>query len=212
MGAAEVVVLKAAGTGDLEPWAKPAERLSPTAASWANLGALKRAAAELAAQLAADMARPLAVGVGRYHPGLRGLGQSYRDARAALSLGHQYQPGRAVYALDEIGLGAWVGAVDEKTRIDLASRLVGPLDNSADLLQTLEMFFSANGSPSAAAARLAIHRNTLTYRLDRVLRLTGLDPRRFDDAIQLRLALLLRHCSCATAQDLTSGSPTLLGT
>ena len=54
------------------------------------------------------------------------------------------------------------------------------------------MFFDENCCPSKTASHLAIHRNTLSYRLDKVTSLTGLDPRRFDDAIQMRLALLLR--------------------
>jgi carbohydrate diacid regulator len=191
LGGHEVAVLKASSTGDLAPWA--CRHLDPQApASWANLAALKRAAAELAAHLSRDLRTRVDLGVGRYHPGLWGLSHSYQDARAALSLGRRYLPERAVYALDELGLAAWVGIVDEPTRLDLALRLVGPLDARADLLETLEVFFQENGSPASSAARLAIHRNTLAYRLDRVLQLTGLDPRRFDDAVQLRLALLLR--------------------
>jgi len=37
-----------------------------------------------------------------------------------------------------------------------------------------------------------IQPNTLNYQLDNVASLSGPDPRRFDDAIQIRLALLLR--------------------
>jgi carbohydrate diacid regulator len=202
LGSREVAVLKASSTGDLAPWACP--RLDPDPpASWANLAALKRAAAELAGHLSRDLRTRVDLGVGRYHPGLCGLSHSYQDARAALSLGRRYLPGRSVYALDELGLAAWVGIVDEPTRLDLASLLVGPLDRRADLLATLDVFFNENGSPAPSAARLAIHRNTLAYRLDRVLQLTGLDPRRFDDAVQLRLALLLRPPR-AVAQEIRS--------
>jgi carbohydrate diacid regulator len=191
LGSHEVAVLKASSTADLAPWACP--HLDPDQpASWANLAALKRAAAELAAHLSRDLRTRVDLGVGRYHPGLSGLSRSYQDARAALSLGRRYLPARSVYALDELGLAAWVGIVDEPTRIDLASLLVGPLDARADLLETLDVFFHENGSAASSATRLTIHRNTLAYRLDRVLQLTGLDPRRFDDAVQLRLALLLR--------------------
>jgi carbohydrate diacid regulator len=202
LGAQEVVVLKASSTADLAPWACPRLDRDPRAC-WANLAALKRAAAELADHLAHVLRARVNLGVGRYHPGLSGLSHSYDDARAALSLGRRYMPGRAVYALDELGLAAWVGILDEPTRLDLASLLVGPLDDRADLLETLEVFFAENGSVAASAVRLAIHRNTLAYRLDRVLQVTGLDPRRFDDAVQLRLALLLRPARAA-AQEIRS--------
>lgn len=143
----------------------------------------------------------LHVGVGRYHPGLRGLGLSYRDAETALALGRRYLPDRGVYALDALGLGAWVGGVDDETRTDLAHRLIAPIADCPELLETLEAFFAENAAPLAVASRLSIHRNTLSYRLERIHRLTGLDPHRFDDAVQLRLAMLLRRRGCADAQD-----------
>jgi carbohydrate diacid regulator len=154
----------------------------------------------------------LGVAVGRYHPGARGLERSYRDARTALSLGQRFLPRRGLYALDELGLGAWVGLVDEGTRRELAERLIAPLESSSDLLDTLEVFFAENRARSSAAAHLAIHRNSLTYRLDRVRRLTGLDPRRFDDAVQLRLALLLWRRPCADAQQRPAEPAAALGT
>ena len=201
LGGHEVAVLKASSTSDLAPWACSRLDRDPPAC-WANLAALKRAAAELAEHLRRDLRTRVDLGVGRYQPGLSGLSHSYQDARAALSLGRRYLPGKTVYALDELGLAAWVGIIDEPTRLDLASLLVGPLDGRADLVETLEVFFHENGS-AASATRLAIHRNTLAYRLDRVVQLTGLDPRRLDDAVQLRLALLLRPPRAA-AQEIRS--------
>jgi carbohydrate diacid regulator len=55
----------------------------------------------------------------------------------------------------------------------------------------LRVFFSANCSSVIAARQLSIHRNTLSYRLDKIATLTGLDPRRFNDAVQLRISLEL---------------------
>ena len=57
------------------------------------------------------------------------------------------------------------------------------------------LFFAENCCPSSTASQLCIHRNTLSYRLDKIKLLTGLDPRQFDDAVQIRLALLLRKLS-----------------
>ena len=36
-----------------------------------------------------------------------------------------------------------------------------------------------------------IHRNTLVYRLDKVYRATGLDLRRFEDAVTFRILMAL---------------------
>jgi carbohydrate diacid regulator len=89
-------------------------------------------------------------------------------------------------------MAAFVGVSDESTKVDLAKYLLGPLDHEPDLLDTLQAFFQEDCSPSDTAKRLHIHRNTLSYRLNKIALLSGLNPTRFDDAVQMRLALVLR--------------------
>jgi len=36
-----------------------------------------------------------------------------------------------------------------------------------------------------------LHRNTLGYRLDKITRTTGLDVRKFDDALTFKIALMV---------------------
>lgn len=192
IGDGEVAVLKASNTRNLASWVDDATELEQAGSSWANLAALKRAARALAARLRADTRAHVNVGVGRYHPGIRGLAMSYADARAALSLGRRFHGQCGVHCLDELGVAAFVGLADEQTKIDLAQHLLSPLDHEPDLLATLDGFFRADCVPSVAATMLGVHRNTLAYRLDKIASLTGLDPRRFDDAVQIRLALVLR--------------------
>jgi carbohydrate diacid regulator len=192
IGAGELVVLKASSTEDLRAWADEESASEPPSASWANLDPLKRAGEALLVRLRRDTNAVVNVGIGRYHPGLRGLARSYGDARAALRLGRRVSGNNRVHCLDSIGVAAFVGIDDEQTKIGLARHLLSPLEEAPGLLGTLEAFFAEDCCPSAAAARLAIHRNTLTYRLDRIASLTALDPRHFDDAVQIRLALAVR--------------------
>lgn len=192
LGDGAVAVLKASDTRNLVTWADRDDAASQPSTSWANLTALKRAGAGLLKRLRQDTHAAISLGVGRYHPGLRGLTRSYQDARAALSLGRRFHGQNGVHCLDGLGIAAFVGVADEQTKIDLATYLLRPLDDGPELLKTLEIFFAENCCPSSCAERLAIHRNTLTYRLSKITALTGLDPRRFDDAVQIRLALVLR--------------------
>ncbi len=90
-------------------------------------------------------------------------------------------------------MAAFVGVPDEQTKLDLSTYLLSPLSHAPELLQTLTVFFAQNCCPSATAKQLSVHRNTLSHRLDKITALTGLDPRRFDDGVQIRLALLLRN-------------------
>jgi carbohydrate diacid regulator len=189
IGNGEVAVLKASNTKNLVTWADSDVEDS---ASWANLTALRRAGNALLKQLQSDTDAAISIGIGRYHPGLRGLAHSYQDARAALSLGRRFHGQNNVHGLDALGIAAFVGVPDEATKVDLATHLLSPLDHEPELLETLDRFFAQDCCPSATAKRLSIHRNTLSYRLDKIASLTGLDARRFDDAVQIRIALLLR--------------------
>jgi carbohydrate diacid regulator len=190
IGDGEVAVLKASNTQNLSTWVDgdPGQPI----ASWANLQALRRAGAALVERLRADTGASISIGIGRYHPGVCGLSRSYQDARAALSLGRRFHGANGVHCLDGLGIAAYVGVSDERTKIDLATHVLSPLDHEPELIDTLQGFFGEDCCPSSSAARLSIHRNTLSYRLDKIASLTGLNPRRFDDAVQIRLALLLR--------------------
>lgn len=192
IGDGEVVVLKASNTQNLETWADRGDGRDGSSLSWANLTALKRASEALLARLRSDTGATIGIGVGRYHPGIRALAHSYQDARTALSLGRRFHGQNQVHCLDRLGIAAFVGVADERTKIDLAMHLLSPLDHEPELITTLDRFFADDCCPSSAARRLSIHRNTLSYRLDKIASLTGLDPRRFDDAVQIRLALVLR--------------------
>lgn len=192
LGEGEVAVLKASNSKNLGLWADCEDGTEGLSSSWANLAALKRAADALLLRLRNDTGATINVGIGRYHPGVRGLARSHEDARAALSLGKRLQGNNQVHCLGELGIAAFVGVADEETKIDLAKYLLSPLDHEPELLVTLNTFFAENCCPSTTAKQLSIHRNTLGYRLDKIASLTGLDPRKFDDAVQMRLCLLLR--------------------
>lgn len=192
LGDGEVAVLKASNTKNLVSWADDEIGPDQENGSWANLSALRRAAQALLTRLRSDTSSSISMGIGRYHPGVCGLARSYQDARAALSLGRRFHGLNGVHCLDQLGIPAFVGVADERTKIELARYLLSPLDHEPELLETLNVFFSEDCSPSSTANRLSIHRNTLSYRLEKIASLTGLDPRRFDQAVQIRLALLMR--------------------
>jgi carbohydrate diacid regulator len=195
IGNGEVAVLKASNTKNLIAWADPHDPPDDARSGWANLAALKRAGAALLEHLHADIGAALSVGIGRYHAGLQGIARSYEDARAALALGRRCHDERRAHCLDGLGAAAFVGLADERTKLELAQHLLSPLDHEPELLDTLEVFFAQNCCAAETAGQLAIHRNTLTYRLQKIALLTGLDPRRFEDATQIHLALLLRSFS-----------------
>lgn len=61
------------------------------------------------------------------------------------------------------------------------------------LAATLLAFFESNLQLNICAEKLGIHRHTLTYRLNKVYKLTGYNPQHFEDAFVLKLALTLEN-------------------
>ncbi len=62
-----------------------------------------------------------------------------------------------------------------------------------ELLDTLNAYFSCHGNISQTAALLQVHRNTLTYRLNRIAEIMYIDLEDPDVRFGLQLALKLRH-------------------
>jgi DNA-binding PucR family transcriptional regulator len=73
--------------------------------------------------------------------------------------------------------------------------LVEPLEKrdrerNSDLVRTLRVFFASGANVSKAADSLLLHRNSMTYRLERVSELTGLDFRDHRVRLAMQLGLL----------------------
>ena len=78
-----------------------------------------------------------------------------------------------------------------------ADAVLAPLDQldpseRLELLRTLDQWLRVNGAWDPAAARLALHRNTVRNRIDRIARLTGRRLDDGDDRMELWLALKAR--------------------
>ena len=60
-----------------------------------------------------------------------------------------------------------------------------------ETLVTINKFFENSLNVSETSRQLFIHRNTLVYRLDKLLKSTGLDLRVFEDAITFKIAMMV---------------------
>ena len=153
------------------------------------------AAAELAHRISATSR--LTVGGSGPVAGPRALPDAYREARrtasALAALGRTGSGGSAA----DLGFAGLIVGSDPEVR-DYVRSVLGPLldydtQRGADLVRTTEAYFHAGSSPRHAATELHVHVNTVAQRLHRIGELLGSDwqdPRR---ALQLQLALHLRH-------------------
>ena len=63
--------------------------------------------------------------------------------------------------------------------------------NDEEMLNTAEEFLENSLNASETSRKLYLHRNTLTYRLDKIEKATGLNIRKFSDAVTFRLITVL---------------------
>ncbi len=70
-----------------------------------------------------------------------------------------------------------------------------------EMMETADAFLRSDLNLSDTARQMFIHRNTLTYRLDKIRKETGLDLRRFSDAVIFRLVTALPEDSDELKKD-----------
>jgi hypothetical protein len=85
------------------------------------------------------------------------------------------------------------GALDAYCRATLAPLISADTHHGDALIATLDAWFATHGNLTEAARRLALHRNTLMYRLNRIEELLGKSLGDPDVRLALQLALKLWH-------------------
>ncbi|MBE2318688.1 helix-turn-helix domain-containing protein [Solirubrobacter sp. CPCC 204708] len=140
----------------------------------------RRTPAELRAELTLDVG--LTAGISTLCHGLADVARGYVEARCAL------RHADPVAALEEVGLIDYLAHAAD----DTAQRLLPPgLDRLEPLAETLLAYADCDLNVARTAERLGVHPNTVHYRLRRAHDLTGRDPRRFAELVELTTALRL---------------------
>lgn len=125
---------------------------------------------------------------------LKDVSTSYKEAHIALDVGRIFYPEKTVLAYNELGIGRLI----HQLPISLCEMFlqevfqgtaVEHFDN--DTLMTVNAFFENNLNISETARKMYLHRNTLGYRLEKIMKTTGLDVKKFDDALTFKIALMV---------------------
>lgn len=133
------------------------------------------------------------LGVGRPGTGADGIVSSYREAVDALELARRLGlDDRVVDARDLLVYRVLLR--DRDGLADLVENTVGELrtarGGAGPLLDTLAAWFACAGNAAATARELHLSVRAVTYRLERIATLTGLDPAHPPDRFALHVAAL----------------------
>jgi len=136
--------------------------------------------------------------LGRLYPRVLDAPRAYHEAEQALLIALRlFGPNRTT-AFDDLGIYRLLfhlhGTPELSSFYEETLQKVVEHDerHGSELVPTLKAFFANHGNLSKTAESLYLHRNTVSYRLQRIEELTGLQLDDEDDRFQLQLALKLR--------------------
>ena len=128
------------------------------------------------------------IGIGGTDKGILGYRSSYQDARQSIHILKQLQSENKVSHINEWGILQLITQVPPEVRLNYLHKFLQhrPLLQD-ELVETLDSYLINDLNVKETSEQLHIHRNTLTYRLDKIKELWGVDPRNFQDAVKLQL-------------------------
>ena len=125
---------------------------------------------------------------------LKEVSKSYKEAKMALDVGKIFYADKSVVSYSSLGIGRLIYQLPVNLCQMFMDEIFG--ENKDELLDeetliTVNMFLDNNLNVSETARKLFVHRNTLLYRLEKLEKSTGLDIRVFEDALTLKIALMV---------------------
>ena len=134
------------------------------------------------------------VGYGNRVHNLQDIAKSYQEAKMALEVGRIFYVEKEIVSYSLLGIGRLIYQLP----MSLCEMFIKEVfaDGIPDVFDeetmvTIQKFFENNLNISETARQLYVHRNTLVYRLERLEKITGLDIRKFDDAMTFKIALMV---------------------
>jgi carbohydrate diacid regulator len=154
---------------------------------------------EQTAQVMVDMLNSEAmltvkVAYGTIVPELKEVSKSYKESKMALEVGKIFYMEKSITAYNTLGIGRLIYQLPVNLCRMYIHEIFGdtvPDELDDEMLLTVQKFFENNLNVSETSRQLYVHRNTLVYRIEKLAHATGLDIRKFDDALTFKIALMV---------------------
>ena len=157
--------------------------------------ALSDRIAEVANRIKEEKKIHVSCGLSERIDGASGIPAGYEQALLAMRVARLSSGGGGVKQYGQIALErALLSLSDNEPFKHYYDTIIGKLKqhdakNGSELLKTLEALVECMGSRSRAAESLFIHRNTLTYRIKQIEKITGLDLAKSRDMVSVSMLL-----------------------
>ena len=144
--------------------------------------------------LSSEAMSTVSIAVGTIVGDLKDVSNSYKEASMALEVGKIFNCDSHISTYSKLGIGRIIYQLPlPLCKMFIQEVLKGKKVENFDeeTLMTVNKFFENSLNVSETSRQLYIHRNTLVYRLDKLLKMTGLDLRKFDDAIVFKITIMV---------------------
>ncbi|KFZ42701.1 transcriptional regulator [Anoxybacillus flavithermus] len=146
---------------------------------------------ELIDTLCSDFYIQLRTYIGQKCPHTVELAHMFLAEKRYFQVAITHKPEQRVYCIEDVFPLLLINNED----ITYAMTFLQPIKQDPDIVKTMKTFFECNLNVSLAAKKLHMHRNSLQYRIDKLIEKTGIDIKQFKGALTVYLAILLyeRH-------------------
>ncbi|WP_248925144.1 PucR family transcriptional regulator [Paenibacillus hamazuiensis] len=138
----------------------------------------------------------IAISSVKFRPDL--LKEAHRECLEAVQLAQGLGMTERVVRFDGMELASVFRHVPKDKMQSYCRQVLAPLlekdpEYFKEMIRTLETFIENDGQMAETAKRLYIHRNTATYRMEKLSELLQVDLKKFNDLFRLKLAILFRR-------------------
>lgn len=122
------------------------------------------------------------------------LNDAYRETAVTLQIRKLFYPDKSILPSNQLGIGRLIYGLPLSCCEEFLSEIFnGRLPDQFDeeITTTINTFFQTNLNIAETSRQLHVHRNTLIYRLEQLEKHTGLDIRRFEDAMTFKIATMV---------------------
>ena len=134
------------------------------------------------------------IGVSTVAENLDQLNNAYKETQIAIEVGKVFEEEKYILNYENLGIGRLIYQLP----IKLCELFLQEVFKKGDItlldsetILTINKFFENDLNVSETSRQLFVHRNTLVYRLEKIYKLTGLDLRKFDQAIVFKVAMMV---------------------
>lgn len=155
---------------------------------------LENTAATIVDMMNAEAMARVRVAYGSVVDSLKSVSKSYKEAKMALEVGEIFYAEKNIISYASLGIGRLIYQLPVNLCQIFIREIFGedvPEELDEETIGIVNKFFENNLNVSETSKHLFIHRNTLTYKIDKLFKATGLNIREFDDALTFKIALMV---------------------